>query len=129
MDFGRSYIKWVRGDDGTEAKVSRKIFTPVPETEADLNLWWYPIEGVQIRVGYDFIALYNMFYDKQEVASTGTYTPPASFIPGVTTAAQGSQPGVPILGLGNFNFQSLNTPIGHDIRFIQGLHVGIGFIF
>jgi hypothetical protein len=129
MDFGRSYIKWERGDRGTEAKSSRKIFTPVPEAEADLNLWWYPIEGVQIRVGYDFIALFNTFYDKELVASQGTFVPPATFIPGLTPAGT-TQPGVPILGLGNFNFQNLAVPIGNKVaRYIDGFHFGIGFIF
>lgn len=129
MDFGREYVNWLRGDEGTEAKASRKVFTPVPETEANLNLWWYPIEGVQCRIGYNLMVLYNTFYQAQMVSTQGTFTPPASFIPGVTP--QGTvQPGVPILGLGNFNFENLNPLYKHmAARFIDGLNIGIGFIF
>lgn len=59
VNFVREIVRWERGDRATEAKRSRRVYTIVPETEAHLNVWWYPIEGVQIRLGYDVMGLYN----------------------------------------------------------------------
>jgi hypothetical protein len=39
----------------------------VPELQANLNLWWYPIEGVQIRLGYNVMAFFNTIAAKQPI--------------------------------------------------------------
>jgi hypothetical protein len=31
----------------------------VPEAQANANVFWFPIEGVEIRGGYDFMAFFN----------------------------------------------------------------------
>lgn len=59
IDFVHEEIKWQRGDFATEAKRSRREYTIVPELDATLSLWWYPIEGVEIRLGYDVKNLFN----------------------------------------------------------------------
>lgn len=59
LNFVRELVRWERGDRATEAKRSKRVYTIAPEAEGHLNLWWYPIEGIQIRVGYDVIGIFN----------------------------------------------------------------------
>jgi hypothetical protein len=59
LDFVRELVRWERADRATEAKRSRRVYTIAPEAEAHLNFWWYPIEGIEIRVGYDVIGIFN----------------------------------------------------------------------
>jgi hypothetical protein len=40
----------------------------VPEAEADLRVYWYPIPGVEIRIGYDFKAFFNTINSNQPVS-------------------------------------------------------------
>jgi hypothetical protein len=59
IDFVREYAKFERLDFSTEAKRSTRVFTIVPELTADLSLTWYPIEGIELRLGYDVKNLFN----------------------------------------------------------------------
>jgi hypothetical protein len=59
VDFARELIRYEREDRAIAAKASRRIFNFVPEVEASINLWYYPIEGVQLRVGYNGMAFFN----------------------------------------------------------------------
>lgn len=59
VNFVKEVVKYELGDKSTAAKRSRKDYTLVPELEGRFNLWWYPIEGVQLRVGYDVMAFFN----------------------------------------------------------------------
>ena len=34
----------------------------MPNANAAVNLWWYPIDGVQIRVGYQAMTYFNTLY-------------------------------------------------------------------
>jgi hypothetical protein len=67
-DFGREIVKYQRGDFATQSKFANREYDIVPELRAQLNVWWYPIEGVQIRVGYDFFTLINTLYSPDPVA-------------------------------------------------------------
>jgi hypothetical protein len=51
--------KYELGDGSTENKRSLNTFTVVPNLNANVNLWWYPIEGVQVRVGYNAMSYFN----------------------------------------------------------------------
>jgi hypothetical protein len=44
---------------GPQSKKARTEVTVVPEVTGSLGLMWYPIEGVQVRFGYNAMALYN----------------------------------------------------------------------
>ncbi|MBY0526278.1 MAG: hypothetical protein K2R98_22990 [Gemmataceae bacterium] len=68
VDFVREIARWEREDFATVAKRSRREWTFVPEVEAALNIWWFPIEGVQIRAGYDFKAFFNTVSSPNPVA-------------------------------------------------------------
>ena len=47
------------GDRSTRAKRSANEFTLVPNANVAANLWWYPVEGVQIRLGYQAMSFFN----------------------------------------------------------------------
>lgn len=56
------------GDETTKTKRSRNDFTIVPNANADLNLMWYPIEGVQVKLGYQANTYYNTLFMKEPVS-------------------------------------------------------------
>jgi hypothetical protein len=51
------------GNGGTiqpiASKASYDTWQLVPNANANLNLWWYPTEGVQLRVGYQALTYFN----------------------------------------------------------------------
>jgi hypothetical protein len=59
FDFVTEIAKFERGDFSIANKRTRRDFSFVPEFQGQLNLWWYPIEGVQIRLGYEVFGLFN----------------------------------------------------------------------
>jgi hypothetical protein len=58
-DWAKSRVKWERDDHVTSASRNRNYFRPGFTAEAKANLWWYPWEAIQVRVGYDAMALFN----------------------------------------------------------------------
>jgi len=52
-------VNYELGDRSTEAKRGVNDWGLVPNANAALNLWWYPIEGVQVRVGYQAMSFFN----------------------------------------------------------------------
>lgn len=59
LDVVKERSKYERADHAISAQRNRNDFAVVPELQANANLWWYPIEGIQIRVGYDFMSFFN----------------------------------------------------------------------
>lgn len=55
----KSRVKYELGDQSTQNKRSNNLFQVVPNVNAAVNLWWYPIEGVQVRVGYNALTYFN----------------------------------------------------------------------
>jgi hypothetical protein len=55
----KARMKYELGDESTQAKRGRNDFKFIPNLNANLNLWWYPIEGVQVRVGYNALTYFN----------------------------------------------------------------------
>ena len=51
--------KYKLGDHSVQNKRSRNLFDVVPNVNADINLTWYPIRGVQLRAGYNFLGFFN----------------------------------------------------------------------
>ena len=62
MDVAKQRAKYKLGDDSVQSKWGREEFRIVPNANAAVNLWWYPIDGVQIRVGYQAMTFYNTLY-------------------------------------------------------------------
>ena len=49
----------------------------VPSATAHLNLWWYPIEGVQMRVGYNAWTFFNTVRMEQPIGFNYSSIDPA----------------------------------------------------
>lgn len=62
-------IKYKNGDPvfPTQNKRSANLFRFVPNLNADVNLHWYPLEGVQCRVGYNYQSYFNTAAMQQPV--------------------------------------------------------------
>jgi hypothetical protein len=58
-DIVKERAKYERGDHAAASKRSLTTYTVVPELQANPSLWWYPIEGIQMRVGYDLMGFFN----------------------------------------------------------------------
>ena len=59
IDFVKGIEKYERGDHAIAAKRARDVYTIVPELDAIFNLSWYPVEGVEFRVGYELMTYFN----------------------------------------------------------------------
>ena len=61
LDVVKKRVKFERGDRnaGPERKRSRTDFTVAGMLQGNVNLHWYPIEGVQMRLGYDVMTFFN----------------------------------------------------------------------
>jgi len=61
LNVVHSEASYRRGDrfTGPGNKRSRIDYTIVPEIRSNFNLHWYPIEGVQMKIGYDIMAFFN----------------------------------------------------------------------
>jgi hypothetical protein len=67
MDVAIERAKYELADKSTESKWSLDQYRFVPNANASINLWWYPTEGVQVRVGYEAMTFYNTLYMKNPV--------------------------------------------------------------
>lgn len=66
-DWVKGRAKYVREDEVTAASRARNFFQGVPGVEAKASLWWYPWEAVQIRMGYNFLALFNTMASERPI--------------------------------------------------------------
>ncbi|AMV22777.1 hypothetical protein VT84_00095 [Gemmata sp. SH-PL17] len=67
MDVAKQRAKYELGDKTTQSKFGRESFDFVPSATADLNLWMYPIEGVQLKLGYTGMSFFNTRYMREPV--------------------------------------------------------------
>jgi hypothetical protein len=59
IDIVKERAQYERADFATAAKRARTEYKPVPELQAGLHFWWYPVEGIQVRIGYDAMGFFN----------------------------------------------------------------------
>jgi len=59
VDIVKERAQYERADFATAAKRARTEYKPVGELQAGLHFWWYPVEGIQVRVGYDAMGFFN----------------------------------------------------------------------
>jgi len=59
--------KYKLRDLTTQSKFGREEFELTPSLTGSANLWWYPIEGVQLRLGYNALTFFNTRYMKEPV--------------------------------------------------------------
>ncbi len=62
LDVAKQRAKYKLGDDTVQSKWGREDFKLVPNANAAVNFWWYPVEGVQIRIGYQALTFFNTYY-------------------------------------------------------------------
>jgi hypothetical protein len=58
-NFIKMRAKYELGDNTVQAKRSRNAIDLVPAVGGNVNLWWYPVRGIQMRVGYSANTFYN----------------------------------------------------------------------
>ncbi len=76
-NFAKLRPKYALGDKSTAASRAINDFTVVPEVRANVHLWWFPIEGIQVRAGYDIMAFFNTMAAKRPIDfNFGAIAPP-----------------------------------------------------
>jgi hypothetical protein len=79
LDVVKERAKYQLADKYSPGAVKRAKtdYTVVPQVQANLNLWYYPIEGIQLRVGYEIMALFNTIAAPKPVSfNVGAVDPP-----------------------------------------------------
>jgi hypothetical protein len=51
----------------TQARSAKTFYEAVPHFGANINLWWYPIDGVQMTAGYQALGFFNTLAAKDPV--------------------------------------------------------------
>ncbi|MBM3982095.1 MAG: hypothetical protein FJ304_17895 [Planctomycetes bacterium] len=67
MDVAKQRAKYRLGDDSTQTKFGRESFHIVPSVTANANIWFYPVEGIQMRIGYMGMTFFNTRYMREPV--------------------------------------------------------------
>jgi hypothetical protein len=76
LDFVKGRPKYELGDRSTATGHARNWLNFVPEGDANINLWWYPYEGIIVRLGYDALAMFNTMGSSRPVDfNFGSITP------------------------------------------------------
>src|SRR5581483_7030018 len=77
INYAKERATWELGQKfGQRAKRNTIDYTLVPEVEGQLNLWWYPIDGVECRLGYNGMAFFNTIASQSPVDfNFGAITP------------------------------------------------------
>ncbi len=77
MNVIKERAKYKLDSNEIQNKLSRDEFGLVPSATANMNLWWYPIEGVQIRVGYNAYTFFNTMRMEQPIGFNYSSLDPA----------------------------------------------------
>lgn len=59
MNVHKIRAKYKLGDESVQSKFGREGFDLVPSGTAEFNLWFYPTEGIQLKLGYQGITFFN----------------------------------------------------------------------
>jgi hypothetical protein len=59
IDVVKERSSYERADLSIKAFHNKNEYTFVPEAQVQGNVIWFPIEGVELRVGYDFMSFWN----------------------------------------------------------------------
>jgi hypothetical protein len=60
VDIIKERAKYELGDESVQNKRSRNELNFVPNINASFDVWWYPIRGIQMRFGYNFMGYFNV---------------------------------------------------------------------
>lgn len=79
VDFVKEVAKYERGDRYISSHRTNRNLLLVPELDAFVNVWWYPINGVQVRAGYDLMNYFGTASSRTPVSfNYGALDPPYS---------------------------------------------------
>ncbi len=67
LDFIHREAKYELMDFSIESKRSQKSYTIVPNLNASISMAWYPLEGMTVKLGYNFMSYFNTEYMQQPV--------------------------------------------------------------
>jgi hypothetical protein len=67
-DIVHEIARYERADFFIESKQAKHDYTFSPELDAKVDVWWYPIEGVQIRAGYELMNFFETVSSPQPVS-------------------------------------------------------------
>jgi hypothetical protein len=67
LDVIKTRAAYVLGDNSTASKHALSYYAIVPNLNASAYLTWYPIEGMQVRFGYNLFTFWNTQYMQQPV--------------------------------------------------------------
>jgi hypothetical protein len=61
IDIVKERVKYELGAKfvGQQSRRAKTDYRFVPEVQSKMSLWWYPIEGVEVRASYDLMAFFN----------------------------------------------------------------------
>jgi hypothetical protein len=93
LDFVKGRSAYELGDRSTIAHRNRNFITLAPEVQGNLNLWWYPYEGIQVSIGYNAMVIFNTMAAPQPVDfNYGALVP--AWEDGITRLIQGFNAGI-----------------------------------
>jgi hypothetical protein len=76
LDVVKERAKYELGDHSTAAQRARTDYLMAYEIDARANLTWYPIEGVELRVGYELMNFFNTVSSPRPIDfNMGSLTP------------------------------------------------------
>jgi hypothetical protein len=67
MDVAVERAKYKLADDESESKFGNVTYAPTASGTAEFNIWFYPCEGVQMRIGYQAQTFFNTRYMRDPV--------------------------------------------------------------
>ena len=59
LNIVKERTKYKLEDNTIQNKHSRDDYTIVPSVSANIQFWWYPVQGVQMRAGYNAWTFFN----------------------------------------------------------------------
>jgi hypothetical protein len=66
-NFVKARAKWELEDRSTVAHRNRNFSTIAPGVSAKINLWWYPLEAIQVTLGYDAEVYFNTMASRHPI--------------------------------------------------------------
>ncbi len=67
INFAKERAGYELGDRSQTATRNRNDYTLVPSAQVNFNLWYYPIQAIECRVGYNAMALFNTIASREPV--------------------------------------------------------------
>jgi hypothetical protein len=67
LDVIKERAAYTLGDGSITSKRARSDYAVVPNVDLTVNVWWYPIEGMQVKLGYDLYTFWNTQYMQQPI--------------------------------------------------------------